>query len=200
MSALPATHHVASEAARPWDGPRRIAVVRAILALAWAAALVVAVRHRVPSTHTDLRFAAAALLTTYPVIDVVASIVGASSGAAVPARLLRINAAISAVAVVALAVTAFGSDAGSVLAAFGAWAVVSGVLQLVVALRRRRSSGWQVPILISGGLSTFAGIGFLAASRDDAAHLGKIAGYMAFGAVLFLFSALRVRRSAKVSD
>jgi hypothetical protein len=61
--------------------PQRIAVARGVLALVWAAALVVAVGDRVPSTSSDVPTAAAALLASYPAIDVVASIAGAGGTA-----------------------------------------------------------------------------------------------------------------------
>jgi uncharacterized membrane protein HdeD (DUF308 family) len=104
---------------------------------------------------------------------------------------LRINAAVSAAAVVAVAIAAFGSDAGSTLAAFGAWATVSGLLQLGVAVHRRRSGSRQLPMIASGAISTFAGLMFIAASGKDTAHFANLAGYMAFGAVLFLVYAFR---------
>ena len=87
MSALPAVDLVAPGASRSQDSPRRIAIVRAVLALAWAAALVIAVGGEVPSTSSDVPVAAAALLASYPAIDVVASIAGAL-GTDAPARLL----------------------------------------------------------------------------------------------------------------
>lgn len=175
------------------DVTRRIAVVRAVLALAWAAALVIAVGDRVPSTSSDVPIAAAALLASYPAIDVVASIV-AALGTDSSGRVLWINAAISALAVVAIGATAFGADAGATLVAFGAWAAVSGAVQLGVAVHRR-AEGRQLPMMLSGGISTIAGFFFVAASGKDDAQLAGISGYMAFGALLFLLFAYR-RRTA----
>jgi uncharacterized membrane protein HdeD (DUF308 family) len=195
MSAFPATVPVAPDASRSRDSARRIAIVRAVLALAWAAALVIAVGDAVPTTSSDVPIAAAALLASYPAIDVVASIAGALATDA-PARLLRINAAISVLAVAAIAATAFGEDAGATLAAFGAWAAVSGALQFAVAVHRRRTEGRQLPMLVSGGLSTIAGVAFLASSGMDDAHLAGVGAYMALGAVWFLLSAFRIRRVA----
>jgi hypothetical protein len=173
--------------------PRRIAVVRALAALVWAAALVIAVGGKMPSTGADAPVAAALLLASYPLIDVVASLLGSTLA---DARVLRINAAISATAVVAVAIAGFGSDAGTTLAAFGAWAVVSGLLQLGVAIHRLRAGSRQLPMILSGGISTFAGLMFIAASGKDTAHFANLAGYMAFGAVLFLVSAYRDRGPA----
>jgi uncharacterized membrane protein HdeD (DUF308 family) len=170
------------------SSPRVVAVVRAVFALAWAAALVIAVGGKMPSTDASLSIGVAALLASYPLIDVVASLVRSTFD---DSRALRINAAISAAAAVAVAIAAFGSDAGSTLVAFGAWAAVSGALQLALAIHDRRTKGRQLPMIVSGGLSTIAGISFLAASGMDEAHLANIAGYMAFGAVLFLLFAWR---------
>jgi uncharacterized membrane protein HdeD (DUF308 family) len=171
--------------------PQRIAIARAVLALLWAAALVLAVGDDVPRTDSDVPAAAAALLAAYPLIDVVASLLTASrSGRS--EGLLRVNAAIGAVAAVAIGIAAFGSDAGATLTAFGAWAAVSGALQLVLAVRRRRE-GRQLPMMLSGALSTAAGLSFVAAAGRTDAELATLAGYMAFGAVLFLVWAFRAR-------
>jgi hypothetical protein len=173
--------------------PRRIAIARAVLALVWAAAIVIAIGDRVPTTDTAIPIAAAALLTAYPLIDVVASLANArlqQHGTA-----LRVNLAISALAAIAVGATAFGADAGAALAAFGTWAAVSGALQFVLALRGSR----QVPMLVSGGLSTLAGISFLSAAGMHDAHLAVLGGYMAVGAVLYLVSARRGRVTAPLA-
>lgn len=182
----------AARGARSGLSSQRIAVVRALFALVWAAALVIAVGGKMPSTGADVPTGAALLLATYPLIDVLASLLGSTLA---DARVLRINAAISAAAVVAVAIAAFGSDAGSTLAAFGAWATVSGLVQLGVAVHRRRAGSRQLPMILSGGLSTLAGIMFVAASGNDTAHFATLAGYMALGAVLFLVWALRDRNA-----
>jgi uncharacterized membrane protein HdeD (DUF308 family) len=168
--------------------PQRIAIVRAAFALLWAAGLALAVGGKVPTTDSDIPAGIALLLASYPLIDVAASIVGSRFA---DARVLRANAAISSLAVIALAATSFGSDAGATLAAFGAWAAASGLIQLGIAIHRRRTEGRQVPMIVSGGLSTIAGVSFIAASGNDKAHLGMIAGYMALGAVLYLVWAVR---------
>lgn len=171
--------------------PQRIAVVRAALALAWAAALLIAVGDEVPSTRSDVPIAAALVLTTYPAIDVVASIAAARRTDA-PGRLLRINAALSTLAIAAIGAASFGADAGATLVAFGAWAAVSGAIQFGVAVRRR-AEGRQGPMLVSGGVSTLAGLSFLAVSGMDDAQLANLGGYMALGAVLYLLWAHRNR-------
>src|ERR687893_2672365 len=108
---------------------QRIVIARAVLALIWAAAVVVAIGDRVPTTDAELPVVAAALIAAYPLIDVVASLAGARRR--LDGTPLRLNAAISTLAAVGLGATALGGDAGAVLTAFGAWAVVSGAIQLV---------------------------------------------------------------------
>jgi hypothetical protein len=168
--------------ARP--SSQRIVIARAVIALLWAAAVVVAIGDRVPTTDTEIPVAAAVLLAAYPLIDVVASL--AAAHLRPDATLLRVNAAISTLAAVAIGATALGADAGATLTAFGAWAAISGALQLVLALRGDR----EVPMLISGGLSTVAGLSFVSAAGMHDAHLAALGGYMAVGAVLYLVSTL----------
>jgi uncharacterized membrane protein HdeD (DUF308 family) len=199
MSASLAANHAAADAPPSRDVPRRIAIARGVLALVWAAALVIAVGDHVPSTDSDVPIAAAALLASYPAIDVVASI-AAALGADAAGRVLRINAAISALAIAAIGATAFGADAGATLAAFGAWAAVSGAIQLAVALHRRGTEGRQLPMIVSGGLSTIAGVGFLAASGMDDAQLASVGGYMALGALLYLLWAHRSRTAPQAAS
>jgi hypothetical protein len=176
------------------DVTRRIAIVRAGVALIWAAAFVIAVGDEIPRTGSDVTFAASALLVLYPLIDVIASLAEAQRVPKQSQGVLRANAAISLVAAVALGGAAFGADAGAVLVAFGAWAVVSGAIQLGVAIRRRRGGGGrELPMILSGGLSAVVGVGFIAASQGNDAHLANLGGYAAFGAVLYLLWAARSR-------
>jgi hypothetical protein len=192
MSAFTTTPHDSHGASGSLDQSQRITTIRAVLALAWAAAVIIAIGSDVPTTASDLAAGVAVLLASYPLIDVVASIAAAPYDAA-SRSVIHVNAAISTAAVVAIAVTGFGSDAGATLASFGAWAAISGTIQLGVAIHRRRSRGGQLPMIISGGLSTIAGLGFIAQSAGNDAHLTYIGGYMALGALLYLLQALRGR-------
>ena len=198
MSASLAANRASPDASPSRDVPQGLAIVRAVLALVWAAALVIAVGDDVPSTSSDVPIAAAALLASYPAIDVVASI-AATLGTDASRRVLRINAAIGALAVAAIAATAFGADAGATLAAFGSWAAVSGAIQFGVAVHRRRAGDRQLPMIVSGGLSTIAGVSFLAASGMDDAHLVTVGGYMALGALLYLLWAHRSRTAPRAA-
>ena len=175
------THSVVSQPLILSSNPRRIARVRAVIALIWAAAIGIAAGN----ADIDLSVGLALLVTAYPVIDVVASLTEAAKGGAAASR-LRINAAVSSLAVAGLAVAAFSSDVSAVLAVFGSWAIVSGLIQLASAIQRRRTGTRETPMLISGGLSALAGVSFIAASGGDNPSLTNLAGYAAIGAVLFL--------------
>jgi uncharacterized membrane protein HdeD (DUF308 family) len=166
--------------------PRRIAFLRAAVALVWAAAIAIAAT----DTGTELSVGLALLVAAYPVIDVVASLAEAAQGGEAANR-LRINAALSSIAVAGLAVAAFGSDVSSVLAVFGSWAVVSGLIQLFNAIQRRRNGSRELPMLISGGLSAIAGASIIASSNAEDPSLSRVAGYAAVGAVLFFVWAIR---------
>lgn len=194
MSASFAASRFASHALRPRDASH-VALVRALFALVWAAALVAVVGGGTTSTSSGVPTGAAALIASYPIIDVLASIVTAR-GMGAAGRGLRINAALSSLAVAAIVATAFASDVSAVLVAFGAWAAVSGAIQFARAVRHHRSQGRRLPLIVSGGVSTIAGISFIAASGKDDVHFTMVAGYMAFGALLFLLSARRTRSAA----
>ena len=186
MSTHPAVAHLGTA-----SHPRRIAILRAAVALVWAGAFVIAAGN----ADTELAARLALLVTAYPVIDVVASLAEAAQGGQAANR-LRINAALSSIAVAGLAIAAFGSDVSAVLAVFGSWAVVSGLIQLFNAIQRRRQGSRQVPMLISGGLSAIAGAGIIASSSADDPSLTGLAGYATLGAVLFLVWAFRSRTTS----
>jgi uncharacterized membrane protein HdeD (DUF308 family) len=92
---------------------------------------------------------------------------------------------------VALAVGVALGDMHRVLGIYGAWAILSGLLQLGTAWRRRKSSGAQWPMLLSGAQSALAGTAFMLQARMPAdPTLSTIAGYAGFGAFYFLVAAV----------
>jgi len=82
---------------------------------------------------------------------------------------------------------------------WGAWAITAGLVQLFVAVRRYRLGG-QWAMILSGGISTFAGTGFILMAAGPKASLTGLAGYATLGAIFFLISAIRLRqRASKVN-
>jgi uncharacterized membrane protein HdeD (DUF308 family) len=165
---------------------RRLYFVRFGFAVVWAALL--------PVTASDLNVVAGILLVLYPLFDVGAAAVDARSSRS---RELVLNIVISSLAAIGLALAAT-SGIPAALRVFGAWAILAGIVQLVVGLRRRRLGG-QWAMIVSGGISTLAGASFIAmASQDDPALTG-LAGYAVLGGVFFLISAIRLGRAARTA-
>lgn len=167
---------------------RRLYFVRFAFAVVWALVMLTTARHLGPLAVT--------LLVLYPLFDVASAIVDARASRATGSpALLYVNIAASLFAAVGLGF-AGASGIPAVLRVWGAWAVVAGLIQLIVGAGRRGMGG-QWPMIISGGLSVLAGASFIAgASADDPALTGAI-GYAIPGAVFFLISALRLGRAAK---
>ncbi len=163
---------------------RRLYFARFGFAVVWAGVLAL--------TASELSVAAGVLLVVYPLVDVAAAVVDARASAA---RELVLNIVISSLAALGLALAATSSIPAA-LRVWGAWAVLAGIVQLIVALRRRRLGG-QWAMILSGGISVLAGASFIAmASRDDAS-LTSLAGYAVLGGVFFLISAIRLGRAAR---
>lgn len=176
---------------------RRLYLIRGVIALVWAGLLVVAVSSGGSLTPEQAIPAfAIALLISYPLIDVIASLIDAGSsrhGACRNAAVQFINAAISAVAAAAIAIAAsHGADA--ILLVFGAWALLTGLIQLILAIvRRRGGTPGQLPMILSGSISSLAGVGFLLMAGKSELNLINLAAYATAGAIFFLASAWRLR-------
>lgn len=132
-----------------------------------------------------------ALLLIYPLWDAAANLVDAQRNGGVkrnPTQLL--NAAVSGVITAAVAV-ALAMSMNAVLGVFGVWASLSGLLQLATGIRRRKGSGAQWPMILSGAQSTAVGIVFVQqANSAEIPNITAIAPYAAFGAFYFLVAAL----------
>jgi uncharacterized membrane protein HdeD (DUF308 family) len=172
------------EAAGTASALRRLYLVRFAFAAVWAVAVFAAGSHLGP--------VAVALLVLYPLFDVAAAVVDARSTRA-PG--LYVNIAVSLLAAVGVAV-AGASGVPAVLRVWGAWAIVSGLVQLVVGVGRRRLGG-QWPMIVSGAISVVAGGSFILAAARNGSSLTNVAGYAVLGGVFFLVSALRLGRTAR---
>jgi uncharacterized membrane protein HdeD (DUF308 family) len=134
---------------------------------------------------------AAALLIVYPAWDALANYIDMSrSGGMAKNRTQMINGVISVVTTVAV-IAALQVSLNAVLAVFGVWAILAGLLQLGTAIRRWKQLGAQWAMILSGGQSALAGAFFIAqAHAMTAPALDRIAGYAAVGAIYFLVSAV----------
>lgn len=171
---------------------RKLYLARFAFALVWAGVVL--------SMADALGGLTAALLVLYPLVDVAAAVVDARASRAAGATRrsltgLHVNVAVSLLTAVAVGVAAT-SGIPAVLRVWGAWAVVAGLVQLVVAVRRRRAGG-QWPLIVSGAVSTLAGASFIASAGTGDPTLTSAAGYAVPGGIFFLVSALRLGRSAR---
>ena len=161
-------------------------LARVVVAVVWAVAVVVLAPGVGP--------VAAVLLALYPLADVVlVGLEARRSGTTARVGLVA-NAALSTVAAAALAVAAT-HDVPSVLRVWGAWAVLAGPGQAVVALSRRRVRRGQWPLVVSGGLSCVVGVAFVVMAGGPAPVLAPVAGYALAGAAFALVGLLRLRRA-----
>jgi hypothetical protein len=167
---------------------RRLYFGRFAFAIVWAIVMIIVAK--------DLNPISVPLFVLYPLVDVAAAVVDArASRAAGTPVLLYVNMAVSLLAAIGLAAAA-ASGIPAVLRVWGAWAIVAGAVQLVVALTRR-SMGGQWPMIISGGLSVIAGATFLLSASAANPMLTNAVGYVIPGAIFFLIAAIRLGRAAK---
>lgn len=171
------------------SGLRSLYLIRVAFSLIWVA-LVVTTSASLVSTDRPTVIAAV-LLVIYPLWDVIATLLErrmASTGST--DRVGTTNVALGLATAAAGMIIAVFSTIGTVLLVFGIWGLLSGAIQLVVAIRRRRTVGAQWPMVISGGLSVLAGASIAAMSASATSSLSTVAGYSAFGAFWFLVSVI----------
>ncbi|HTJ71827.1 MAG TPA: DUF308 domain-containing protein [Actinospica sp.] len=165
----------------------RLYFIRFGFAVVWAALLFPSGKHTGPALTT--------LLVVYPLVDAAAVLWQLRSRARTSGSQAAewANVVVSAAVAIALgwASTVSIRDA---LAVWGAWAALSGIAQLVTAISRRTSGG-QVPQILSGAISTLAGLSFLAQSAKHPSAITSVGGYALLGGIFFLVSAIRLRRS-----
>jgi len=167
---------------------RKLYFIRFGFAIVWAGLVF--------ATGSTLGPVTVILLVLYPLFDLSAAIFDVrTSRAADSARLLYVNMALSLLTAVGLAIAAT-SGTPAVLRVWGAWAITAGLVQLVVGASRRKLGG-QWALIISGGLSVFAGGGFVAMAGGESASLVALGGYATLGGIFFLISALRLRSTPK---
>lgn len=160
---------------------RKYYLVRGLVSVGWAGA----------ALHTGASDPglAGALLIFYPVWDALANLFDAKRNGGLSRNPMQAANLVISAAIAGAVALAFG-HAQIVLGLFGGWAILAGLLQLAVAWRRRRSGG-QWPMLLSGGQSALAGAFFIAQALGEVASAASVvAPYAAFGAVYFLISGL----------
>lgn len=178
MTSLPATSTALGATLR------RIYFARFAFATVWAALIVVLAASGGPVLTV--------LLVLYPLVDAVSVFLqiraeGASRGPR-PAELINVTLSVAAAIALGFASTV---SAGAALIAWGVWATLSGLTQLIAATLRRKSGG-QIPLMISGAISILAGVAFTAQGIQAAGTIAGIGGYAILGGIFFLIAAIRL--------
>ena len=157
--------------------------IRAGFSAVWVAAAFTAGQHS--------PILATILLVVYPAWDAAANYIDAArSGGLAKNRTQAVNVVVSVATTLAV-IAALQMSMNWVLAVFGAWAILSGLLQLGTAIRRWRSFGAQWAMVLSGAQSALAGVFFILQARMPAPpSITNVAGYATLGAVYFLISAV----------
>ncbi|MFC9434546.1 hypothetical protein [Nocardia sp. NPDC057030] len=170
---------------------RRLYFTRFAFAIAWAVLVFL-------TTKSGLGAAGAALIVVYPLFDAGSAIVDSrTAGSGSSIRGLSVNIAISLLATIGVGIAAT-SGIPAVLRVWGVWAIVAGLVQLIVALTRRELGG-QWPMILSGGISVLAGANFIISAAGANASLSTVAGYAVLGGIFFLVSAIRLGRPRSTS-
>ncbi|MDW8844559.1 DUF308 domain-containing protein [Erwinia sp. MMLR14_017] len=156
---------------------------RALFSLIWVAAAFSIGQHS--------SYLAAILLIIYPAWDALANYIDSTrSGGISKNRMQAFNIIVSIITTVSVIFTVRESM-NQVIAVFGCWAILSGLLQLGAAVQRWKNSNAQWSMALSGGQSTIAGAFFIfQAQMPVPPSIINIAGYAAFGAFYFLVSAV----------
>lgn len=167
---------------------RNLYFVRAAFALIWAIGLFSLITMPVPVIF---------LLILYPAFDAGSSLYDAYVHRASKNTLAqKANAVISFLTVLAvLVVTSMGVP--TILRVFGAWAILTGAIELVTAIRRWKELSGQAVLIFGGAVSILAGISFIALAGRPTSGLSSLAGYALMGCWQFLFSALRLIKQAR---
>lgn len=156
-------------------------LLRGTVSVVWVGAALIVMDHA--------PIVAAALLLVYPAWDAAANVLDAAKNGGLRRNPTQsFNAAVSVVTTAAVAI-ALAMSMNAVLAVFGVWAALSGLLQLATAVRRWKSHGAQWLMVLSGAQSAFAGAMFLGkAAGPGMPSVADLAPYAAFGAFYFLAS------------
>lgn len=161
---------------------RKLYFIRAAFSFVWVALAFTAAKQS-PVLAT-------VLLIVYPAWDALANRLDAGMAGGTKANPTQmLNMWISTLVAIAVAVSLV-LKLQVILLIFGGWAIVSGLLQLATAIRRRKSNRGQWAMMLSGAQSALAGGFFVTQQGGNTPVLQTLVGYAAVGAVYFLISGL----------
>ncbi|MGZ3874529.1 MAG: hypothetical protein ACXVJD_16525 [Mucilaginibacter sp.] len=137
------------------------------------------------------------LLVIYPAWDVVGTLFDIRANQSATSKIPQyVNILISSITTVAVGI-AIQKGIPEALIVFGTWAIGTGLIQLILGLRRRKLLGGQWPMIISGGQSMIGGASFILLAHDPTKGIASLAGYAAFGAFYYLLAAFRLSKTVR---
>jgi hypothetical protein len=165
---------------------RNLYFVRTIVQFTWAATVI--------GTSVSNPALGATLLILYPLWDVACTVydLKASAGSN-SAATQYVNGAVGVITAIAIGLTGHSHPQYAV-AAFGGWAFIAGLLQLVVGIVRKQRLGGQWAMILSGAQSLVAGVAFALGGLGGKVHIKDLAGYALFGALYFLIGGILLSR------
>jgi uncharacterized membrane protein HdeD (DUF308 family) len=181
------TRTVSTDAIQTARALRTLYFLRTAFSILWAIGLSVSVKSS-PQV-------ASILFIVYPAWDVFATFLDIKANPQFVSKTPQyVNAAIGILTAIGVAL-ALQKGVPEALIVFGVWAIVAGLIQLVLGLRRRRQLGGQWPMIISGGQSMLAGTVFILMAHSSTMGIDSLAGYAAFGGFYFLITAIRLSKT-----
>lgn len=168
---------------------RQLYFIRAGFSVAWV--ILVVFFAKTPT------MAAMILLIIYPAWDVVGTLLDIRANKGSNSKMPQYtNTVISGLTTVAVGF-ALQKGVPEALIVFGAWAIGTGLIQLILGLRRRKLLGGQWPMIISGAQSMIGGTSFILLAHDPTKGIASLAGYAAFGAFYYLLAAFRLLKKER---
>jgi uncharacterized membrane protein HdeD (DUF308 family) len=171
---------------------RKLYFLRAGFSIVWVI-LVAALA----KTNTTI---ATVLFIIYPAWDAIATYLDIQANPPAANKTPQYVNAVISIATTIGVILALQQGIPQALIVFGAWAIVTGLIQLILGLRRRKQLGGQWPMIISGGQSMLAGGSFIAMAHAPNQGITTLAGYAAFGAFYFLLTAFRLSKTIKAAQ
>lgn len=183
---------VSSEAVETAISLRKLYFLRAAFSLVWIGLVTAFAK-----TNTQI---AAILFIIYPAWDVIATYIDIRANPQSANKTPQyVNTAIGIVTTISVAI-ALQYGIPQALIVFGAWAILTGLIQLILGLRRRKLLDGQWPMIISGGQSMLAGVSFIVMAHKPDQGITTLAGYAGFGAFYFILAAIRLSKTIKTAQ
>lgn len=185
-------YSVSSQAVETARALRKLYFTRVAFSVLWIALVVTLAK-----TNNTL---GTILFIIYPAWDVVATFFDISANPPTANKTPQyVNAGISILTTIAV-IIALQSGIPGALLVFGAWATLTGLIQLILGLRRRKHFEGQWPMIISGAQSMLAGGFIIATAHTPNQGVVSLAGYSAFGAFYFALAAFRLGKTIRNAD